>query len=106
MAAATPGRASASASEVVTCAIPYFFATSRVGSSSRPTRESTSIPPMVLIASRCFWPKAPAPARMIFISRILQDDVAHGRVGGGHVVETVYGAHLGCERAAHDEPHH
>src|SRR5882762_8965757 len=27
------------------------------------TRDTTSIPPICRMASRCFWPKAPAPAR-------------------------------------------
>ncbi|MNC93566.1 hypothetical protein D3C83_102240 [compost metagenome] len=71
MAASTPGRASASESSVVACGTPYFSAAALVGSIRRPTSETTSMPPILAMASRCFWPKAPAPARMTFIAYAL-----------------------------------
>src|SRR5262245_35779139 len=88
--------------------MPYFAAVSRVGSICRPTSDTTSTPSISLMASRCFCPNAPAPARTTFISgsRVLEDQMAHGRVRRGHVIEPVYLFHAIVERAAHYQPHH
>src|SRR5438874_13430809 len=38
--------------------------------------------------------------------QVLQDEVTHRCIRGGHVVEAVHGTDLLVERTAHDEPHH
>src|ERR1700733_6592064 len=93
--------------------MPYLAAMPRVGSSSRPTSEKTSTPSIFLIASRCFWAKAPAPASTIFkndphcaSARIFQNQMAHRRIGGRHMLKAMQLADLGVERTAHDQPHH
>jgi hypothetical protein len=58
---------SGSARSVQACAMPYLAAICRVSSSRRPTRLTTSTPAMFFRPSRCFSPKAPAPARAILM---------------------------------------
>src|SRR5512134_161168 len=106
MTASTPGRASASPKSVVACFTPYFAAASRVGSIVRPTTEATSIPPIALMASRCFSPNAPAPARTTFISSSPQDDMAQRRVRCRNVIVAMDFLDLVAQRPAHDQPHH
>src|ERR1700731_1213918 len=87
MTASTSLIARLSARSVEACAMPYLAATSFVGSSRRPTRDTTLMP------SRCLMPKAPAPASATLIvlvtSVVLQNQMAHGGVAGGHMVEAV-----------------
>ena len=91
--ASTSFSARLSARSVETCAMPYLAATSLVGSSLRPTSDTTSTPSMFLMPSRCLMPNAPAPASATLIvlvtSVVLQNQMAHGRVAGGHMVEAV-----------------
>src|SRR5262245_54660470 len=115
MTASTSFSARLSASSVETCLIPYLFATSLVGSSLRPTSDTTSTPSMFLMPSRCLMPNAPAPASAtliaLTISIVLQDQMADGGVACGHVVESVPHRRLFstpqiAHRAARDQPHH
>src|ERR1700737_2840773 len=87
-----------------------FPATSAVCPELPPASVATSIPSILLTASRCLTPKAPCPANAIFIRRswscfILEDDVPDRGVRGRHVVEPVDLAHLLIQGAAHDQPH-
>ena len=52
----------------MTTAQPYLSAISFVGSSLRPTNETTSTPSMFLMPSRCLMPNAPAPASATLIA--------------------------------------
>src|SRR5579863_7859368 len=115
MTASTSGSARLSASSVETCLMPYLPATSLVGSSLRPTSETTSTPSIFLIPSRCLMPNAPAPASatliVLAISVVLQDQMADRGVARGHVVEAVpnrrFLAAIGVAHgAARDQPHH
>src|SRR5687768_2192616 len=73
------------------------------------------MPPIVRIASRCFWPKAPAPARttFTFLSRafarsavtILEYDVTDCGVRSRHMIEAVDFLDIAVEGAAHNQPH-
>src|SRR5260370_42276738 len=91
--ASTSFSARLSARSVEACAMPYLAATSLVGSSLRPTRDATSTPSMFLMPSRCLMPNAPAPASATLVvlvtSIVLQNQMAHGGVAGGHKGETV-----------------
>src|SRR3954447_25449367 len=115
MTASTSPSERLSASSVVTCAMPYLAATSRVGSSLRPTSETTSTPSMFLMPSRCLIPKAPAPASATLIvlvtSIVLQNQMPHGRVAGRHMVKPMpHSRRLAAihivHRATRDQPHH
>src|SRR3990167_3298452 len=115
MTASTSLSARLSARSVVTWAMPYFAATSLVLSRSRLISETTSTSSMFLMPSRCLMPKAPAPARatlmVLLMSGVLQDQVAHGRVRRGHMVEAAHGPGLGAtgrigHGAARNQPHH
>src|SRR5215210_2468061 len=120
MTASTSFIARLSARSVATCAMPYLAATSLVGSILLPTNETTSTPSMLLMPSRCLMPNAPAPASATLIvllvvlgtSVVLQDQMAHGGVAGGHMVEPVpHGGRLAAaidvvHGAARDQPHH
>src|SRR5665213_3578318 len=95
--------------------MPYLAATSLVGSSLRPTRDTTSTPSMFLMPSRCLMPKAPAPASATGIvsvtSVILQDQMAYGGVAGRDVIEAMPdGRRLAAIDVVHgapgDQPHH
>src|SRR3954454_15444558 len=95
--------------------MPYFAATSLVGSSLRPTSETTSTPSMFLMPSRCLMPNAPAPASatlmVLAISVVLQDQMADRSVAGGHMIEALAHAWLVAavdiaHRAARYQPHH
>src|SRR5664279_6189464 len=113
--ASTSFSARLSARSVEACAMPYLAATSLVGSSLRPTRDTTSTPSMFLMPSRCLMPNAPAPASatlmVLVTSIVLQNQMAHGGVAGGHMIEAV--PHRGrlaaidiVHGAAGDQPHH
>src|ERR1039458_7478245 len=105
-AASTPLCARLSARSVVTCAIRHCLATSAVVCKSRPTSETTSMPPILDIASRCLIPNAPAPARMTFISKlVVEQQMAYGGIGGRHVIKAMQHPHALVQRAAHDQPH-
>src|SRR5215468_5578043 len=115
MTASTSGNARLSASSVDTCGTSYLVATSLVGSSLRPTSDTTSTPSIFLMPSRCLMPNAPAPASAtliaLAISVVLQDQMADGGVARGHVVEAVPHCRLlaapqVAHRAARDQPHH
>src|SRR5262245_49240333 len=115
MTASTSFSARLSASSVETCLIPYLFATSLVGSSLRPTSDTTSTPSMFLMPSRCLMPNASAPASATLmgpaISIVLQDQMADSGVARGHMVEAVSDLRLLAaidvvHRAARDQPHH
>src|SRR5215475_5915745 len=114
MTASTSFSARLSASSVETCLIPYLFATSLVGSSLRPTSDTTSTPSMFLMPSRCLMPNAPAPASatlmVLTMSVVLQNEVADGRVARRHMVEAVPDGRLlaaiaVAHGAARDQPH-
>src|SRR5215475_8412559 len=114
MTASTSLIARLSARSVETCLMLYLSATSLVGSSLRPTSETTSTPSMFLMPSRCLMPNAPAPARAtlidLAISIVLQDQVADGRVARRHMVEAVPDGRLlaaiaVAHGAARDQPH-
>src|SRR5450756_2821205 len=113
--ASTSFSARLSARSVETWAMPYLAATSLVGSSRRPTRDTTSTPSMFLMPSRCLMPNAPAPASATLIvlvtSVVLQNQMAHRGVAGGHMVEAMpHGRRLAAIDVAHratgDQPHH
>src|SRR5450759_1512857 len=113
--ASTSPSARLSASSVETCAMPYLAATSLVASSLRPTSDTTSTPSIFLMPSRCLTPNAPAPASATLIvlatSIVLQNQMAHGGVAGGHMVEAMPdGWRLAAIHIAHgatgDQPHH
>src|SRR3977135_2681639 len=91
--ASTSFSARLSARSVETCAIPYLAATSLVASSLRPTSDTTSTPSIFLMPSRCLMPKAPTPASATLIvlvtSIVLQNQVAHRGVAGGHMIEAM-----------------
>src|SRR5689334_621024 len=115
MTASTSFSARLSARSVEAWAMPYLAAISLVGSSRRPTSDTTSTPSMFLIPSRCRMPNAPAPASatliVLAISVVLQDQMANGGVARGHVVESVphrrlFSAPQIAHRAARDQPHH
>src|SRR5450631_4025507 len=115
MTASTSGSARLSASSIEAWAMPYFAATSLVGSSRRPTSDTTSTPSMFLMPSRCLRPKAPAPASATLIvlamSIVLQDQMTDGGVARRHMIETVPDRRLlaavdVAHRAARDQPHH
>src|SRR5215475_3333319 len=115
MTASTSRRARLSATSVETCAMPYLVASSLVGSSLRPTSDTTSTPSMFLMPSRCLMPNAPAPASAtliaLAISVVLQDQMADGGIARGHVVEAMphrrlLAAAQVAHRAARDQPHH
>src|SRR5215510_9475717 len=115
MTASTSFSARLSASSVETCLTPYLSATSLVGSSLRPTSDTTSTPSMFLMPSRCRMPNAPAPASATLIglamSVVLQDQMADGGVARWHVVESVphrrlFPAPQIAHRTARDQPHH
>src|SRR5579863_9241328 len=93
MTASTSDSARLSASSVDTCEMPYLAATSLVGSSLRPTSDTTSTPSIFLMPSRCLIPNAPAPARatlvLLAMLIVLQDQVADGSVACRHMVEAV-----------------
>src|SRR5689334_10264070 len=115
MTASTSFNARLSASSVEAWAMPYLAATSLVGSSLRPTSDTTSTPSMFLIPSRCRMPNAPAPASAtliaLAISIVLQDQMADGGVARGHMVEAMPHCRLlatpeVAHRAARNQPHH
>src|SRR5215468_3086584 len=115
MTASTSFSARLSARSVEACLMPYLSATSLVGSSLRPTSETTSTPSIFLMPSRCRMPNAPAPASATLIglamSVVLQDQMADGGVARRHVVESVPHRRLLAapeiaHRAARDQPHH
>src|SRR5271166_3098329 len=115
MTASTSGRARLSARSVETCLMPYLSATSLVGSSLRPTNDTTSTPSMFLMPSRCLMPNAPAPASatlmVLTMSIVLQDQIADGGVARGHMVEAVPNRRLlaaigVAHGTARDQPHH
>src|SRR5215510_462887 len=115
MTASTSFSARLSASSVETCLTPYLSATSLVGSSLRPTSDTTSTPSMFLMPSRCLMPNAPAPASATLmgpaISVVLQDQMADGGVARGHMIEAMAHRRLLAaldvvHRAARDQPHH
>src|SRR5215475_15428161 len=93
MTASTSFSARLSASSVETCLMLYLSATSLVGSSLRPTSDTTSTPSMFLMPSRCLMPNAPAPASatlmVLTMSVVLQDEVADGSVARRHVIKAV-----------------
>src|SRR6478672_2712058 len=113
--ASTSRSARLSARSVETWAMPYLAATSLVASSLRPTSDTTSMPSIFLMPSRCLMPKAPAPASATLIvlatSIILQNQMAHGGVAGGHMIEAMQhlwrlaAIHI-AHGAARDQPHH
>src|SRR5215472_2626934 len=95
--------------------MPYLTATSLVGSSWRPTSDTTSTPSMFSMPSRCLMPNAPAPASatlmVLTMSVVLQDEVADGGVARRHVIKAVpHGGLLAAvdvpHGAARDQPHH
>src|SRR5579863_1067522 len=114
--ASTSFSARLSPSSVETWAMPYLAATSLVGSSLRPTSDTTSTPSMFLMPSRCLMPNAPAPASAtlmtLVMSVVLQDQVADGGVAGRHVIEAMPNrrGRLAAIDVAHrppgDQPHH
>src|SRR5262245_44147617 len=115
MTASTSFSARLSASSVETCLMPYLSAISLVGSSRRPTSDTTSTPSIFLMPSRCLMPNAPAPASATLIglamSVVLQDQMADGGVARWHVVESVphrrlFPAPQIAHRTARDQPHH
>src|SRR5215470_7643406 len=115
MTASTSLSARLSARSVAAWAMPYFAAISLVGSSRRPTRDTTSTPSMFLIPSRCRMPNAPAPASAtliaLAISVVLQDQMADRGVARGHVVEAMAHRRLLAapeiaHRPARNQPHH
>src|SRR6185369_9327003 len=115
MTASTSFSARLSARSVETCLMPYLSAISFVGSSLRPTSDTTSTPSMFLMPSRCLIPNAPAPASAtliaLAISIVLQDQMADGGVARRHVVEAMpHGRLLATPEVAHratrDQPHH
>src|SRR5690606_33717933 len=68
MTQSTSWRARLSSRSSVQWPIPRAAAAALVLSSSRPTMDVTSTPSILAIASRCFWPKAPAaPATQTLI---------------------------------------
>src|SRR3954452_7061070 len=113
--ASTSARARLSARSVELCGMSYFAATCLVGSSLRPTSETTSTPSMFLMPSRCLMPNAPAPASatlmVLAISAVLQYQMTDGGVARGHMIEAVPDTRLLApvdiaHRAACDQPHH
>src|SRR5689334_14493920 len=115
MTASTSFSARLSARSVEACSMPYFAAISLVGSSLRPTSDTTSTPSMFLMPSRCLMPNAPAPASAtliaLAISVVLQDQMADGGVARRHVVEAMPHRRLlaaaeVAHGAARDQPHH
>src|SRR5579863_7543818 len=126
MTASTSSLASTSSRSVPACPMPYLRATSSACSRRRLITEVTVTPSMFARPSRCLMPKAPVPARAIFMSSVslitwlldlltaclggrvdrAQHQVPDGGVGTGDVVEAVQLLGLGAERAAHDQPHH
>src|SRR5690349_6230690 len=115
MTASTSFSARLSARSVETCLMPYLSAISVVGSSLRPTSDTTSTPSMFLMPSRCLMPNAPAPASAtliaLAISVVLQDEMADGGVARRHVVEAMPHRRLlaapeVAHRAARNQPHH
>src|SRR5579863_1060434 len=113
--ASTSFSARLSARSVETWAMPYLAATSLVGSSLRPTSDTTSMPSIFLMPSRCLMPNAPAPASAtliaLAISVVLQDQMADRGVACGHVIEAVQDLRLlaaidVAHGAARDQPHH
>src|SRR5215472_7306676 len=108
MAASTPGCLRLSRRSVVQCGIFHFSATCFVVSARPPASDTTSMPGIFASASRCLMPKAPWPARQIFMGCLLavfEDDMAQRRVGNRNVMEAVDFLNPVVERAAHDEPH-
>src|ERR1700722_10968294 len=125
MTASTSSLASTSSRSVPACPTPYLRATSSACSSRRLTTDVTVTPSMFARPSRCLMPKAPVPARAIFMSsdslitwlldllaaclggrfHRAQHQVPDGGVGTGDVVEAVQLLRLRAERAAHDQPH-
>src|SRR5262245_26975821 len=114
--ASTSFSARLSASSVETCLMPYLSAISLVGSSLRPTSDTTSTPSIFLMPSRCRIPNAPAPASATLItsaiSIVLQDQMADGGVARRHVVEAMphrrllaapWIAHSAAGNQPHDE---
>src|SRR4051812_29602314 len=115
MTASTSLIARLSARSVEAWAMPYLVAISLVGSSRRPTSDTTSTPSMFLIPSRWRMPNAPAPASatliVLAISVVLQDQMADGGVARGHVVEAMPHRRLLAapdiaHRATCNQPHH
>src|SRR5690349_25125312 len=113
--ASTSFSARLSARSVETCLMPYLSAISFVGSSLRPTSDTTSTPSMFLMPSRCLMPNAPAPASAtliaLAISVVLQDQMADGGVARRHVVEAMPHRRLLAapeiaQRSARGQPHH
>src|SRR6185437_9713138 len=113
--ASMPGCFSVSPKSLVQCGIFHFLATSSVPAGRPPASETTSMPGMFWIASRCLMPKAPWPASAIFMSsaslrsnlvRVFENEVTDRRVRGRHGVEAMHLLHLLVERAARDQPHH
>src|SRR6185312_1612743 len=113
--ASMPGCFSISPKSLVQCGIFHFLATSSVPAGRPPASETTSMPGMFWIASRCLMPKAPWPASATFMScaslelslvRVFEDEVTDGGIRGRHGVEAVDLLHLLVECAARDQPHH
>src|SRR5215475_292743 len=115
MTASTSFSARLSARSVEAWAMPYLAATSLVGSSLRPTSDTTSTPSMFLVPSRCLVPNAPAPASatlmVLTMSVVLQDEVADSGIARRHVIKAVPDGRLPAavdvaHRRARDQPHH
>ena len=84
-------------------------ATSCVLSRTRPTSETTRTPSMRASPSRCLTPNAPAPATPMFsvVIRVLENQMADGRVRRRHVVEAVHDVRRrAAGGTARDQPHH
>src|SRR6516165_6350040 len=95
--------------------MPYLTATSLVGSSWRPTSDTTSTPSMFLMPSRCLMPNAPAPASatliVLAILIVLKDQMTNGGVARRHMIEAMPHSRLLAaigiaHGAARDQPHH
>src|SRR6516165_4217421 len=115
MTASTSGNARLSASSVDTCGTAYLAATSLVGSSLRPTSDTTSTPSIFLMPSRCLMPNAPAPARatliLLAMSVVVQDQVSNRSVARRYMVKAVPDDRLLAtiavtHGAAGNQPHH